>query len=81
VNQLGQPTGAAAPAPYVAMPWRGPLADEPGAPKAGPAKRQVPNLGYYRPTSGIAQGPGTYTQMDPNDPRAYKGPLSMFGTG
>lgn len=46
---------------------------------AAAPRRQIPNLGYYRPTSGIAQGPGTLAQMDPNDPRRYKGPLTMFG--
>jgi hypothetical protein len=46
-----------------------------------PTPARSPNLGYYAPTSGNARG-ATYTPyLNPNDPRIYRGPLSMFGAG
>jgi hypothetical protein len=57
-----------------------PMAAAPAATATAPPARQVPDLGYYRPTSGIAQGPGTWDKLAANDPRRYRGPLSMFGS-
>ena len=45
---------------------------------AAPSRGQVPNLGYYAPTTGVA-GRGTWTPYAANDPRVYRGPLSMYG--
>jgi hypothetical protein len=65
----------------------------PGAPTAAPAAppaavagippsaaAQVPNLGYYRPTSGNARGQ-TWMPYAANDPRMFPGPLAAGGMG
>jgi hypothetical protein len=59
----------------------GPAAPRAAAPIPRPTPAPSPNLGYYAPTSGNARG-ATYTPyLNPNDPRIYRGPLSMFGAG
>ena len=54
----------------------------PPMPPARPVRTPgAPNLGYYQPTLGNARGQTGQTYGDPNDPRIYKGPLSLFGRG
>jgi hypothetical protein len=79
--------------PYVAMPWRGPIKST-TPPAAAPAAAAQPapaprarinpadvNLGYYTgPASGNARTAQVMRYTDPNDPRIYRGPLSMAGT-
>ena len=74
--QTGRPP-VGAPAPAIPPPRPPNLGVVPGAPSGG----QIPNLGYYAPTSGNVRGPATPLQMAANDPRMYRGPLSMFGGG
>jgi hypothetical protein len=47
---------------------------------AAAAAPQVPNLGYYRPTSGNARGQ-TWMPYAANDPRMFRGPLAAGGMG
>jgi hypothetical protein len=77
----GKPTG---------VPYYNPLANQPtGVPYRAPNPATspgrpapiAPNLSYYAPTGGNARGATPMAYLDPNDPRIYRGPLSMFGRG
>jgi hypothetical protein len=55
-----------------------PRAKTPAPGKRAPIPAGDVNLGYYAPTTGNARGATAMRYTDPNDPRIYKGPLSMF---
>jgi hypothetical protein len=91
----GRPYGVGPPTQPVYNPLAGGSANT-GRPPIGPAPgpvdpsiiarqkmaaaRPVPDLGYYGPASGNAQRPGPWTPLAADDPRRYRGPLSMFGS-
>jgi hypothetical protein len=56
-----------------------PRAKTPAPGKRAPIPAGDINLGYYSPTTGNARGATFQKYTDPNDPRIYKGPLTMYG--
>jgi hypothetical protein len=77
--------------PTASLPDAGPSGKTPQNPSSARPRAKTPapgrrapipagdvNLGYYAPTTGNARGATAMRYTDPNDPRIYKGPLSMF---